>query len=112
MMAIANAMRIGMYTSNADRTPRRAEDCWNTRTSPKMTSNPTEIPMPTISPAGSAGLVAAAGQPGEQLGVVVGSLGLGPHRRVDHGGVLADEDPPGPRPDPVEDDGRRLGRAD
>ena len=41
--------------------------------------------------------VPAAGffcQRAEQLGVVVGGLGLGAHRGVDHLGVLADEDPP------------------
>src|SRR5215470_19276414 len=42
-----------------------------------------------------------------QLGIVVGGLRLGSYRRVDHLGVLADEDPPGPGLNPVEDDGRR-----
>src|SRR5580704_15272012 len=33
--------------------------------------------------------------PAEQLGVVVGGLGLRAHRRVDHPDVFADQDPPG-----------------
>src|SRR5258708_36854272 len=44
----------------------------------------------------------------EQLGVVVGGLGLRAHRRVDPLGVLANQDPPGPRSHPVEDDPPRL----
>jgi hypothetical protein len=45
----------------------------------------------------------------EQFGVVVGGFRLVADRRVDHLGVLADQDPPGPATHPVEDDGRRVG---
>ncbi len=34
------------------------------------------------------------------------------HQRVERLGVLADEDPPGPGSHPVEDNGRRISRAD
>jgi len=51
-------------------------------------------------------------QRAEQLGVVVGGLGLRAHRGVDHLGVLADQDPPGAGSHSVEDDGRRLCRAE
>src|SRR6266481_1611680 len=50
--------------------------------------------------------------PAEQFGVVVGGLGPGANLRVEHLGVLADEDPPGPGSHSVEDDRRRAGRAE